>query len=173
MADKKEKFEPFDFYFTGIRSNYWDSFVWKNSDEDLLKLSDYGITKQEVYEYTQLIDEQREEAAKRQKIYDHRSNFFKVLAALFSIWFFFFVVGYFNDFMKEYGILFDILCYPVYIGLGIISYGIYMGFAFVIESIQEKIELAYRYPNNGRPKGYDPRIEKYFSDLLWKLKDHL
>ena len=169
MASKKENFEPFDFYQTEM-NNY---FYWKNDNEELLKLSDYNITAQEVYEYVQLIDQQREEAEERHKIYEHRSNFFKVLAVLFLIWAFFFIVGYFNDFMREYGILFDILCYPVYIGLVCGACTAYSGLTFVIESTQEKIEQAYKYPNDGHPNGYNPRIEKYFNDLLWEIKNYL
>ena len=42
---------------------------------------------------------------------------------------------------------------------------------FKIESMQEKYEEQFKYPNNGYPDGYDPRIEIYFNVLLWKLKD--
>ena len=98
------------------------SFLWRNNNEEFLKLSDYGITKQDVYRYEQLIKQRRQEAAERHKIYEHRSNFFKVMAVLLLVFIFFFIVGHFNDFMREYGVLFDILCYPVYIGLIWVSY---------------------------------------------------
>ena len=173
MAENKEKFEPFDFYHTGMGFTWTESsFLWKNNNEELLKLSDYGITKQEVYRYEQLIKQRREEAAERHKIYEHRSNFFKVLAVLFLIFIFFFIVAHFNDFMRGTGVLFDFLSYPVYIGLIWVAYKYaYPYLAFIIESTQEKYEEAYKYPNNGHPDGYDPRIEKYFNDLLWKLQE--
>ena len=174
MAGNEGNFEPFDFYRTGMGFTWSESsFLWRNSNEEFLKLSDYGITKDDVFRYEQLIRQRREEAQERHTIYEHRSNFFKVLAVLFFIWLFFFVVGYFNDFMREYGVIFDILCYPVYIGLVWVLYKYAYSFlALTIESTQEKIEEAYNYPNDGHPDGYDPRIEKYFNDLLWKLKEH-
>lgn len=174
MADNKENFEPFDFYRTGMGFTWSESsFLWRNNNEEFVKLSDYGITKQDIYRYEQLIKQRRQEAAERHKIYEHRSNFFKALAVLLLIIVFFFIVGHFNDFMREYGVLFDILCYPVYIGLIWLSYKyVYPFLAFVIESTQEKFEEAHNYPNYGHPAGYDPRIEKYFNDLLWKLREH-
>ena len=174
MAEKKDNFEPFDFYRTGMGFSWSESsFLWRNNNEELLKLSDYGITNQEVYRYEQLIKQRREEAKERHTIYEHRSNFFKVLAVLFLIFIFFFIVAHFNDLMRDTGWLFDALCYPVYIGLIWVMYRYaYPYIAFVIENTQEKIEEQYKYPNNGHPDGYDPRIEKYFNDLLWKLKDH-
>jgi len=173
MADNKEKYEPFDFYRTGMGFTWSESsFLWKNNNEKILKLSDYGITEQEVYRYEQLIKQRREEAAERHKIYEHRSNFFKVLAVLFLIFVFFFIVAHFNDFMRGTGVLFDILSYPVYIGLIWVAYKYaYPYLAFIIDSTQEKFEDAHKYPNNGYPEGYDPRIEKYFNDLLWKLQE--
>lgn len=174
MADKNENFEPFDFYRTGMGFTWSESsFLWRNNNEDFLKLSDYGITSQEVYRYEQLIKQRREEAKERHIIYEHRSNFFKVLAVLLLIFIFFFIVAHFNGFMRDTGWLFDILCYPVYIGLIWVMYRYaYPYMAFIIENTQEKIEEQHKYPNNGHPDGYDPRIEKYFNDLLWKLKDH-
>ncbi len=174
MADSKENFEPFDFYRTGMGFTWSESsFLWRNNNEEFLKLSDYGITKQDVYRYEQLIKQRRQEAAERHTIYEHRSNFFKVLAVFFLIFIFFFIISHFNDLMRETGILFDILCYPVYIGLIWCAYKYaYPFLAFVIESTQEKFEEAYKYPNFGHPDGYDPRIEKYFNDLLWKLREH-
>lgn len=172
IANKKERFEPFDFYRTEM-----GDCIWGNINEKFLKLSDYGITEQDVHEYVQMINLQREEAAERHIIYEHRCNFFKVLAALFLIWVFFFIVffivEYFNDFVEEYGVLFHILCYPVYIGLiwGLYKYP-YLFLVFIMESVQERIEQAHKYPDNGHPEFYDPRIEKYFNDLLWKLTEH-
>lgn len=173
MAENKDKFEPFDFYHTGMGFTWTESsFLWKNNNEELLKLSNYGITEQEVYRYEQLIKQRREEVAERHKIYEHRSNFFKVLAVLFLIFIFFFIVAHFNDLMRGTGVLFDIISYPVYMGLIWVAYKYaYPYLAFIIESTQEKYEDAYKYPNNGHPDGYDPRIEKYFNDLLWKLQE--
>ena len=147
--------------------------MWRNFNEEFLKLSDYGITHQDVNRYEQLIKQRRQEAAERHKIYEHRSTFFKVLAVLLLIFIFLFIVRYFNDFMREHDVFFDILCYPVYIVLIWVSYKYaYPYLAFVIESVQEKFEEVHNYPNNGHPDGYDPRIEKYFNDLLWKLREH-
>lgn len=174
MANKKEDFEPFDFYRTGM-GFYWSesSFLWRNSSEEFLKLSDYGLIKQDISRYEQLIKLRREEAAKRHKIYEHRSNFFKVLSILFLIYVFYYIIGYFNDFMRGYDILYNIFCYPVYLTLIYVAYKYaYPFLSFVIESTQEKIEYLYKYPNCGHPDGYDPRVEKYFNDLLWILKDY-
>ena len=173
MAENKEIFEPFDFYRTGM-GFYWteSSFLWRNNTEVYLKLSDYGITWSEVHQYEQLIKQRREEAKERHTIYEHRSNFFKVMAVLLLVFIFFFIVGHFTDFMRDTGWLFDVLCYPVYIGLAWVMYRYaYPYLAFIIENTQEKIEEQHKYPNNGHPDGYDPRIEKYFNDLLWKLHE--
>lgn len=174
MAESKVNFEPFDFYRTGMGFTWSESsFLWRNNNEEFLKLYDYGITSQEVFRYEQLIKQRREEARERHTIYEHRSNFFKVLAVIVLIFIFFFIVGHFNDFMRDTSWLFDTLCYPVYIGLIWVMYRYaYPYMAFIIENTQEKIEEQHKYPNNGHPDGYDPRIEKYFNDLLWKLKDH-
>lgn len=167
MANTKRYFEYFDFYRTKME------FICRNSNEEFIKLSDYGITKHDVYKYEQLINQRREEAVERNAIYEHRGNFFKVLSVLLFIWIFFFIVGHLNDFMREYRVIFDILCYPVYIGLIWCAYKYaYPFLAFIIESTQEKFEEEYKYPNSGHPDGYDERIEKYFNDLLWKLREH-
>ena len=174
MAYRKEDFETFDFYHTEMGFTYGESsFLWRNSNEEFLKLTDYGITKYDVLKYEKLIKRRRQEAAERHKIYEHRSIFFKVLAVLFLIYIFLFVIGYFNDFMREYDILFDIICKPFYIVFIWVLYRYaYLYLAFIIESIQEKLEEVRNYPNNGHPDGYDPRVEKYFNDLLWKLREH-
>lgn len=167
MTDnKKGNFEPFDFYRTDM------DLLWRYDNEKFLKLSDYGITEQEVYSYKKLIEQRRKEAEERHVIYGHRGNFFKVLAVLFLIWLFFFVIGYFNDFMREYDTLFDISTYFVYPGFIWVLYRVYQYFAIFIESMQERIEEGHKYPINRHPDGYNPRIEKYLNDLLWKLKDY-
>lgn len=171
MAENKENFEPFDFYRTGMGFSWSESsFLWRNTNEELIKLSDYGITKDDVYKYSQLIKQRREEEKERHTIYVHRSNFFRVLAILLLVLLFFFIVGHFNDFMRDTGWIFDVLCGPVYLGLIWILYRYaFVYIANIIEIIQEKIEDQYKYPIDGHPDGYNPRIEKYFNDLLWKL----
>lgn len=171
MTNKEKTFEPFDFYRTGM-GFYWteDAFLHKNSSEKYLKLSDYGISEHDVWQYEQLIKQRRKEAEERHTIYEHRSNFFKFLVVIFLVWLFFFVVGYFNDFMRETGWLFAILSYPVYIGLVWVLYKYaYPLLASIIEIVQENVEQGMNYPNQGHPDGYDARIEKYFNDLLWEL----
>lgn len=171
MTGNKENFEPFDFYCTGMGFTWNErGFLWRNNNEEFLKLSDYGITSQEVYRYEQLIKQRREEAKERHKIYEHRSYFFKVLAVLFLVYFSFSIVGYFNDFLRDTGWLFDILSKSFCIGLMWLMYKYaYPCLVFIIESTQEKIEEQSMYPIQGHPAGYDARIEKYFNDLLWKL----
>ena len=117
MASCKEIFEPFDSYCAGMGFIWCESrFLWRNYNEEFLKLSDYGITKQDVWRYEQLIKQRHQEAAERHKTYEHRSNFFKVLAVLSSCLSIFIVV-LIDDFMRESSLLFDILHYLVCIGL--------------------------------------------------------
>lgn len=160
-----EKEHTFDFYYTPM---YFDN---KNDDEKYLKLSDYGITKNDIYIYYSQMERQREEAKERYIIYEHRCVFFKVVSVLLLVGLFYFIIGHFNDFMKRNDLFFDILLYPFYIGLIVVLYKcVYQKMVCFIENVRDKIEEQKKYPN-GHPDGYDPRVEKYFNDLLQILQE--
>lgn len=177
--NEKKIFKPFDFYyafnfFFALRGRPWDDLdllMRANYSENLLKLSDYGITDSEVDDYVQLVMDRRAEAMERHVIYGHRSNFFKVLVVLFLIYVLFFINALLFSILPENaGWFLEDLCVGVCVGLIWVLYRyVYRCFAFIIDSTQEKIERLHAFPKNGRPDGYNPRIEKYFNDLLWKL----
>ena len=78
------------------------SFFLRNNNEVFLKLSDYGITSQEVFKYEQLIKHRREETKGRHNINEHRS-YFLGNGSLTTCLIFFFIVGHFNNFMRDTG----------------------------------------------------------------------
>ncbi len=160
------KYEPFDFYRTKL------DFLWTNNNEEYLKLSDYGITDDDVWKYKYHIEEMRKAASERHTIYEHRSDFFRIVAIVLLVILFFFVIGHFNDFMREGDIFYDILLFPVYGGFAWVLYKYAFPFlSSVIDSVQKSVEAKTNNPVNGHPDGHDARVEKYFSDLLWKIQE--
>lgn len=104
-------YDGFDYYNTEF------DFLHRNWDEKLLSLEDYGITKEDVYNYQKIVERERHRHNTQRKIYANRLKVVNYIIIIAEILFFFYFVGHFNDFMREHDVFYDILLYPVYIGL--------------------------------------------------------
>lgn len=155
----KNHYHRFDFYNTPL------DFIRYNMREDILKYSDYGITRDEINSYIAIIEEERNRIEYKEKVFSNRLNVVCVLFGIFEFIFFLWSIGYFNDFMKEIGLFIDIILYP--------CYGIYIYFLIkiaypygesVMDSVKERLLQRKKCHNHVLHEEY---INKYFDDLLW------
>lgn len=159
----EKQFQSFDFYETNL--SFYHGNVIERFD-----LSDYGLTSGEICRYMELIRCQRDEAHVRYRIYENRCFFFKALSVFLCFCVFCVIVVCYDDFMRENDLYYDILLVPFRVGLVWLLYKyLYQWLSFVIENVRENVEKQKKYPDDGHPDGYNPRIEKYFDDILWEL----
>ncbi len=157
----KEMFKPFD-YSTNIDYGTLVEILEKQE----FAFSDYGVTKEEVMDYIHEITfyntDIKHILSQKDIIYQHRCNFFIVIAILTEIYLFFFIVGHFNDFMKDIELFYDILLYPFYTILGIMIYRMHRFIENIIYSIKKFFQRKFIYSILGRNT---PKIKKLLDDI--------
>ncbi len=130
-----ENFKPFDYTINIDYKSLVDIL-----ERQEFAFSDYGVTKEEVMDYihetTFYNTDIKHILNQKDIIYQHRCNFFIVIAILTEISLFFFIVGHFNDFMKDIELFYDILLYSFYIILGIMIYRMHRFIEKIIYSIR-------------------------------------
>ena len=157
----KNHYHRFDFYKTPL------DFVYYDNGEDTLKYSDYGITRNDINSYIAIIEKERERIEYKEKVFSNRLNVACVLFGIFECIFFWWSIGYFNDFMKDIELFINIILYP--------CYGIYIYFlikiaypygVFIMSSVKESLLQMEKCPNHVL---HEEHINKYFDDLLWVI----
>lgn len=137
-----ENFKPFDYTINIDYKSLVDIL-----ERQEIAYYDYGVTKNEVMNYIDTIFNSNIQDISNQKaiIYQHRCKFFIAIVILFDIYLFFFIVGYFNDFMKEIDLFYNILLYPSYIILGIMIYILHRYIKDVIYSVNNFFQRKFIY----------------------------
>lgn len=160
----KLEYRQFDYYKTDL------SFVSANHEENYLKFSDYGITKDDIYKYRSQIEKAREHFENKHITISHWRTVALCVVAVLTLLFFLEFIGYYNDFMKKIGLFYDIILTPSYILFIWLSYKYVFGIGQdIVYSFSDRIEDDIKFPVDGHPEYYNQAIEKYFNDLLWKL----
>lgn len=157
-------YKEFDYYQTDL------DFVDSNNDEKYLKISSYGLKKEDICKYKEKIRKTREEYKEKHIRICHWNTIFLWIISILTVLLFLEFIGYYNDFMKKIGLFYDIILTPSYFLFIWLFYKYVFGIGeFLLETVLEKYENGIMYPIDGHPECFNGAIEKYFNDLLWCL----
>lgn len=157
-------YKEFDYYQTNL------DFIDSNNDEKYLELYNYGLKKEDIYNYKEKIKKARKEYEDKHIRISHWSTILIWIIGILTVLLFFKFIGYYNDFMKEIKLFYDIILTPSYFLFIWLFYKYVFRIAvYFLATILEKYENEIKYPLDGHPEYFNGAIEKYFNDLLWCL----